>query len=83
MLHCIDQNKSIEDLTIGELKAFSDQFEEDIYDEISISSCINRKISEGETGFKAVSDQLKLAEEWIKKQSNSFLPSVKSNLVIK
>lgn len=83
VLHCIDHNKSIEDLTIGELKAFSDQFEEDIYDEISISSCINRKISEGGTGFKAVSDQLKLAEEWIKKQSNSFLPSVKSNLVIK
>ena len=83
VLHCIDHNKSIEDLTIGELKAFSDQFEEDIYDEISISSCINRKISEGGTGFKAVSDQLKLAEEWIKKQSNNFLPSVKSNLVIK
>ena len=43
VLSCIKQNKGIEDLTLGELKAFSDSFEDDIFNAISLEVCVNER----------------------------------------
>ena len=45
-------------MTMEELKSFSDKFEDDIYDKISIRACIEAKKSKGSTSFESVKQQL-------------------------
>jgi argininosuccinate lyase len=54
VLYCIEQNKTIEKLTLEELKSFSDKFEKDIYEKIDIRACIKAKKSKGSTSFESV-----------------------------
>lgn len=42
IIYCEQENKAIEDLTVGELKNFSDQMEEDIYAYIDYESIITK-----------------------------------------
>ena len=58
VLHCIDKGCAIEDLSIEELKEFSDKFEDDLYDKISVRACIEAKKSAGSTSFESVAKQL-------------------------
>jgi argininosuccinate lyase len=59
VLYCIEQKKAIEELSLDELKKFSDRFEEDIYEKIDIRACINAKKSKGSTSFESVEQMLK------------------------
>lgn len=54
VLYCIGHNKAIEELTLNELKSFSDKFEEDIYEKVDIRACIKAKKSKGSTSFESV-----------------------------
>jgi len=58
VLHCIKSNKAIEDLTLDELKEFSPVFEQDLYDKITLESCINNKLSYGSTSLDSVKKQI-------------------------
>ncbi|MEI8216727.1 MAG: argininosuccinate lyase [Eubacteriales bacterium] len=66
VLYCIEHNLAIEDLNMTQLKSFSDKFQQDIYDKISLNSCLASKISYGSTGFKSVSVMLENAELYLK-----------------
>lgn len=59
VLYCIENNKSIEELSLMELKSFSEKFEKDIYEKIDIHACINAKKSKGSTSFESVKQMLK------------------------
>lgn len=59
VLYCIERQKAIEELSLEELKRFSDKFEADIYDKINIRACINAKKSKGSTSFESVEQMLK------------------------
>ncbi len=59
VLYCIESKKAIEELTLEELKRFSDKFEEDIYEKIDIRACIKAKKSKGSTSFESVEQMLK------------------------
>ena len=50
VLHCIDHNKAIDDLTMEEFKSFSPAFEEDIYDAVSIQTCVDNRLTLGAPG---------------------------------
>lgn len=50
VLYCIDRNISIEDMTLEELKAISPVFEEDIYDAISLKTCVEKRVTLGAPG---------------------------------
>jgi argininosuccinate lyase len=41
VLYCIKNNKAIEELSIEELKTFSEKIESDIYSEISLEKCVS------------------------------------------
>ena len=41
VFYCIENNKAIVDLTMDEMKSFSDIIESDIYDEVSMETCVN------------------------------------------
>jgi argininosuccinate lyase len=59
VLYCIENQKSIEELTLEELKSFSDKFDQDIYEKIDIRACINAKKSKGSTSFENVEQMLR------------------------
>ncbi len=47
VLYCIEKDKAIDELSIEELKAISPVFEADIYDEISLETCVNKRLTYG------------------------------------
>ena len=60
---CLEKNKVIDALNMTEFKEFSPVFEEDVYDAISIETCVNmRKL----TGGPAVSAMKKVIDEYKK-----------------
>ena len=43
VLHCIKENKALLDLPLAELKEFSPLFEQDVYDAISLETCVRQR----------------------------------------
>ncbi|MDD4295740.1 MAG: argininosuccinate lyase [Ruminiclostridium sp.] len=41
--YCIKNNKNIDELTLQELKDFSDKFESDVYEAIALETCVNER----------------------------------------
>ena len=70
VLYCIEQNKAIDELSIDELKSISPVFEEDIFDAISMETCVSKRLTIGAPGqdaMKKVIEQERayLGEEWL------------------
>lgn len=59
VLYCVGEGKALEDLTLKEFKSFSDRFDEDIYDHITLRACIAAKRSQGSTSPESVAQMLK------------------------
>ncbi len=55
---CIANDKVLDSVTIEEYKQFSDVFENDLYEEISLETCVNKRISAGGTGPESVEKQI-------------------------
>ena len=62
---CIEKNKVLETLTLDEYKAHSELFEEDLFVEISLETCIKKRISAGSTGYESVKKQIEYVTEFI------------------
>ncbi|MDD6050805.1 MAG: argininosuccinate lyase [Clostridiales bacterium] len=41
--HCLNENKALLDLTLDELKAFHPVFEQDVFEELSMLSCVEKR----------------------------------------
>jgi argininosuccinate lyase len=54
VLYCIDKGIAIDDMTLEELKGFSPVFEEDIFDAISMETCVNKRLTIGAPGAEAM-----------------------------
>ncbi|MBQ9785442.1 MAG: argininosuccinate lyase [Clostridia bacterium] len=63
---CIAKGRTLEDVTIDEYRALSDLFEEDVYGEISLETCVAKRISAGSTGPESVAAQIRSVEEFLK-----------------
>lgn len=68
VLYCIEKNTSIDQLTLEELKRLSDRFEEDIFDAVSLKTCVEKRLTAGAPGLEAMKKVLEkyrgyLAEE--------------------
>ncbi|HHW31668.1 MAG TPA: argininosuccinate lyase [Clostridiaceae bacterium] len=51
VFYCIQQQKAIEELSLDELKSFSDKIDHDIYEEISLEKCVSsRNVPGGPAG---------------------------------
>ena len=55
---CIAGGNTLETLPMETYKSFSDLFEEDLFEEISLDTCVKKRISAGSTGPDSVSAQL-------------------------
>ncbi len=67
VLYCIDKQCGIEDLSIDELKKFSPVFEEDVYDAVSLKTCVDRRLTTGAPGPEAMKEVIALAKEYLAK----------------
>ncbi len=59
---CIEQGCVLEEMPLSQYKTFSDCFEEDLYDAISLRTCVEKRISEGGTSLSSVEKQI----AWVK-----------------
>ena len=53
----------LETLPLSEYKAFSDLFEEDLYNDIDLLTCVEKRISEGGTSVASVEAQIVYVKE--------------------
>lgn len=65
VLFCIEKNKAIDELSIEELKSISDVFETDVYDAISLETCVSKRLTIGAPGPKAMEEVLKIYKEFL------------------
>ncbi len=56
--YCIANDKVLDSVTLEEYKQFCDVFEDDLYQEISLETCVNKRISAGGTGPDSVDKQI-------------------------
>ena len=56
--YCIKNGTVLDELELSEYKKFSEIFSEDLYEEISLETCVKKRISEGSTGPDSVEKQL-------------------------
>ena len=63
---CIKSGKTLDELSLEEYKAYSDVFDSDLYGEISLESCVAKRISRGGTGYTSVKEQIAYVEENLK-----------------
>jgi len=60
---CIAEDKVLESLTLEEYREFSDLFGEDLFKEIDLVTCVEKRISKGGTSVKSVEEQIKYIRE--------------------
>ncbi len=61
--HCIENSLVLETLPLETYKSFSPLFEADLYHDISLTTCVEKRISEGGTSVSSVNAQIKYVKE--------------------
>jgi argininosuccinate lyase len=65
VLYCIDKDIALDDMSLEEFKKISPVFEQDIYEAISLTTCVNKRNTIGAPGIEAMSQILKLNDEYL------------------
>ena len=68
VLYCIEQGKAIEELDLEELKSISPVFAEDVYEAVSMDTCVNKRLTLGAPGEKAMREVIRKNQEWLENQ---------------
>ncbi|MCR5484854.1 MAG: argininosuccinate lyase [Clostridiales bacterium] len=64
--YCIKNNTVLENLSLETLREYCDKFDGDVFDAISLETCVNARTSEGGPSPASVIKQISLAEDFIK-----------------
>ena len=64
---CVKDSLTLDELTLDEYKTYSDIFAEDLYDEISLETCVRKRISKGSTGYASVDEEIVWVEDFLSK----------------
>ncbi len=60
---CIEKNLVLDNYPLTEYQKHSESFEEDLYKEISLETCVNKRLSEGGASPKSVREQIRWVRE--------------------
>lgn len=66
VLYCIDKNCGIEDLSMEEFKKLSPAFDTDIYDAVSLKTCVEKRLTIGAPGKEAMQKVIAIEEGYLK-----------------
>ena len=70
VLYCLDKNIAIDDMTLEELQAISPVFKEDVYEAISMETCVNTRLTIGAPAKTAMEQVIALEEAYLKEAGN-------------
>lgn len=65
VLFCIEKGIALDDMTLEEYKAISPVFEEDIYDAISLKTCVEKRMTIGAPGQEAMKKVIEIYKKKI------------------
>jgi len=65
VLFCIDKGIALDDMSLEDYKKISPVFEDDIYDAISIKTCVNKRLTLGAPGPDVMKQVIELNENYL------------------
>ena len=63
--YCIENGEVLETLPLEKYKEYSDLFEQDLYDDIDLFTCVNKRNSVGGTSVQSIEQQIRFVREKI------------------
>lgn len=63
--YAVEQNKKLDELTLDELRQFSNMIEEDVFNAITLEKSVNNRNSYGGTAAESVMNQIKTAQSFL------------------
>lgn len=66
VLKCIDEGISIDEMSIEKLRELSPEFGEDIYEAVSLESCVSRRSTIGAPGMDAMKEVIAINEAYLR-----------------
>ena len=72
VLACIDKGIAIDDMSLEELRSYSEAFDEDIFDAISMETCVNKRLTVGAPGHDVMLDEIQLCKDFMKNIPEHF-----------
>lgn len=76
VLYCIDKNTCIDALSIEQLKEISPVFEEDVFDAVSLKTCVEKRLTIGAPGQRAMKEVIAINMEFL---NNSWMQETRDN----
>ncbi|MDD3221675.1 MAG: argininosuccinate lyase [Clostridia bacterium] len=67
VLYGIEKNKALDELTLDEYKAISPVFDKDIFEAISLETCVNMRNTIGAPGIEAMKNVISIEREYLDK----------------
>ncbi|MBE7047226.1 MAG: argininosuccinate lyase [Ruminococcaceae bacterium] len=64
--YCVENNTVLDEIPLEKYQEFSELFAEDLYHEITLETCVEKRISQGGTGKKSIEKQIEYVTEFIK-----------------
>ena len=64
--YCIEKGYVLDNMPLAEYQRFNEMFEDDLFDEISLEACVQKRISAGGTGLDSVDAQIKFVKDFLK-----------------
>ncbi len=65
VLYCIEKNCAIDDLSLSELREICPVFQEDIYEAISLKTCVEKRLTIGAPGKAAMEEAIRREKEYL------------------
>ncbi|SHI55408.1 argininosuccinate lyase [Parasporobacterium paucivorans] len=65
VLFCIEHKKTLDEMTLEEYKAISPVFEKDIYEAISIETCVKRRETLGAPGIQSMGHVIRINRQYL------------------
>ena len=68
VLFCIEKNCAIDDLTLEEMQSISEVFEADIYDAISLKTCVEKRLTTGAPGPQQMKNVISIYHKYLEEE---------------
>jgi len=67
--YCVENSLVLEDVPLEKYREYSELFDMDLYNEISLETCVSKRISDGGTGYTSVEKQIKYITEFLNEKN--------------
>ncbi len=67
VLDCIEQKCAIDEMELSRLKSFSELFDEDIYEAISLKTCVSKRLTIGAPGPDSMNAVITICKDYLSK----------------